>query len=320
MCILHRTFHYQMSQRGWLPESALSSSSFFPSRSSISTPFPFLPSTSVLIAKKRRRALHQLSGPSARWDPTLPLSLSALSSSLLLSSPCCDRAHLLDLGYTRSESNYLAATSQSHPLTGFLGVELTSPLFALILLRTGRRTLISKCLCIMKTLSFCSLSVVLYQWHAYAFFLSCICLFYSFTYSGHVSKSCSHSSAMRDHNVQSNLHTALWGGREGGVVVQLMLVPRRSANQTYSCSSFWKLSAFRAPFVSRGLTDDLFVFVLLFFLDGECIPQACLVFWKTHLWGQHKERAGGGSRIFRFFCYSFKLVSSRLHGKPNVSH
>lgn len=95
--------------------------------------------------------------------PSLSLSLSALSSSLLLSSPCCDRAHLLDLGYTRSESNYLAATSQSHPLTGFLGVELTSPLFALILLRTGRRTLISKCLCIMKTLSFCSLTVVLYQ-------------------------------------------------------------------------------------------------------------------------------------------------------------
>lgn len=36
-----------------------------------------------------------------------------------------------------------------------------------------------------------------------------------------------------------------------------------------------KLSSFRAPFVSRGLTDDLFVFVLLFsvlfgfvFLDG----------------------------------------------------
>lgn len=41
------------------------------------------------------------------------LSLSALSSSLLLSSPCCDRAHLLDLGYTHSESNYLAATSVS---------------------------------------------------------------------------------------------------------------------------------------------------------------------------------------------------------------
>lgn len=114
MCVLHRTFHYQMSQPGWLPEPTLSSS-FFPSRSSISTPSPFLPSTSVRAAKKRRGVLHQLSGPSA-WCQTPPsLSLSPLSSSLLLSSPCCDRAHLLDLGYTRSESNYLAATSQSHP-------------------------------------------------------------------------------------------------------------------------------------------------------------------------------------------------------------
>lgn len=157
MCILHRTFHYQMSQRGWLPESTLSSS-FFPSRFSISTPSPFLPSTSVLAAKKkkkRRRALHQLSGPSVWWDPSLrlSLSLSALSSSLLLSSPCCDRAHLLDLGFSGSESNYLAATSRSHPLTGFLGVELTSPLSALILLRTGRTCLVSQFLCLTGNLS-----------------------------------------------------------------------------------------------------------------------------------------------------------------------
>lgn len=52
-----------------------------------------------------------------RSDPSLLLSLSPLSPLSLflsrplslspsLSSPCCDRAHLLDLGYTRSESNY----------------------------------------------------------------------------------------------------------------------------------------------------------------------------------------------------------------------
>lgn len=106
--------------------------------------------------KKGRRALHQLSGPSVWWDPSflLSLSLSALSSSLLLSSPCCDRAHLLDLGFSGSESNYLAATSRSHPLTGFLGVELTSPLSALILLRTGRTSLPSEFLCITGNLSF----------------------------------------------------------------------------------------------------------------------------------------------------------------------
>lgn len=41
--------------------------------------------------------------------PSLLLSLSPLtplSLSPSLSSPCCDRAHLLDLGCTRSESNY----------------------------------------------------------------------------------------------------------------------------------------------------------------------------------------------------------------------
>lgn len=45
-----------------------------------------------------------------RSDPSLLLSLSPSVSLPLspfsLSSPCCDRAHLLDLGYTRSESNY----------------------------------------------------------------------------------------------------------------------------------------------------------------------------------------------------------------------
>lgn len=104
MCILHRTFHYQMSQRGWLPESALSSSSFFPSRSSISTPFPFLPSTSVLVAKKRRRALHQLSGPSARWDPTLPLSLSPLFLPLSFSPPLVVTEHTCLILATRAPS------------------------------------------------------------------------------------------------------------------------------------------------------------------------------------------------------------------------
>lgn len=62
-------------------------------------------------------------------DPSLNLSLSPLSSSLLLSSPCCDRAHLLDLGYTRSESNYLAATSVSSPRLDFW--ESISPLLSL---------------------------------------------------------------------------------------------------------------------------------------------------------------------------------------------
>lgn len=78
------------------------------------------------------------------WDPSLLLSLSPLSRSL--SSPCCDRAHLLDLGYTRSESNYLIgpcshSTVSSPHSTGFLGVKLISALSALLLLRTGRLNL-----------------------------------------------------------------------------------------------------------------------------------------------------------------------------------
>lgn len=77
---------------------------------------------------------------------------------------------------------------------------------------------------------------------------------------------------------------------------------------------FWKLSAFRAPFVSRGLTDDFFFVV---FWMGECIPQACLVFWKTHLWGQHKERAGGRGQEYSDFS---ALHSSQSADNPFHIH
>ena len=129
----HRTYHYQMSQWGWLPAESLlialnsnsSSLSFF-SLSALSLFFPFLHFfflfffscffffTLFFGARTARagRVLHQLFSVlrgARRSDPSLLLSLSlpSLSSvSLPLSSPCCDRAHLLDLGYTRSESNY----------------------------------------------------------------------------------------------------------------------------------------------------------------------------------------------------------------------
>lgn len=120
---------------------------------------PFFPSTSILHffehTARERQVLHQLSQPlaqhSGRTPPSYfsslsPLSLSvALAHSLSLSSPCCDRAHLLDLGYTRSESNYLIGPCShftvSSPPTGFLGVKLISAVFALLLLRTGRLNL-----------------------------------------------------------------------------------------------------------------------------------------------------------------------------------
>lgn len=75
-------------------------------------------------------------------DPSLCLSRSPfspatlfLSRPLSLSSPCCDRAHLLDLGCMRSESNYpigpLSHFSFIPLLNWILGVKLISPsLFA----------------------------------------------------------------------------------------------------------------------------------------------------------------------------------------------
>lgn len=190
MCILQRTLHYQMSQRGWLPETPLSSS--FPSRSSMSTPSPFLPSTSVLTAKKRGESSTNCLGPRRGGTPP-SLSLSPLSSSLLLSSPCCDRAHLLDLGYTRSESNYLAVSS---PRLDFLGVELTSPLVALIPPRTGRGILSAS----PTTSPLCPLTVVSFM-HSSPSFLHVLWTCWQMLFP-----------QLRDpgtRNVRSNLHTAL---------------------------------------------------------------------------------------------------------------
>lgn len=134
-----RTYHYQMSQGVWLPAEslliALNSNSlplsllllpsfllFFLRSLSLSLLslslflFFFLPSPFPAVF-----GAHSESGASSppivsvlrgaqRSDPSLLLSLSPSVSLPLspfsLSSPCCDRAHLLDLGYTRSESNY----------------------------------------------------------------------------------------------------------------------------------------------------------------------------------------------------------------------
>lgn len=98
------------------------------------------------------QVLHQLFRPWTQLGVGTPPSFYLSPQSLSLSSPCCDRAHLLDLGYTRSESNYLIGpcshfTVSSPHSTGFLGVKLISALFALLLLRTGRLFLLQRCKC-----------------------------------------------------------------------------------------------------------------------------------------------------------------------------
>lgn len=263
------------------------------------------------------------------------LSLSPLFLPLFFSPPLVVTEHTCLILATRTLSPITSQPLQSHPLTGFLGVELTSPLFALILLRTGRRTLICECLCIMKNLSFCRLTLVLYWWHPNAFFLSCICLLYSvcllgaqviyylssFMYSGHVGKSCSHSSAMRDPNVQVNLRTAQWRGREGGVVVQLMLMPRRAANQMYSWGSFLETFCFQGSVCVQG--PDRWFF-LLFFGRGNAFLKLVWCFGKPICEVSIKsEQAGGGKNIpifllfiqvsqqttrFTFICSNFPFI------------
>lgn len=141
MWVLHRTFHYQMSQPGWLPEPTLSSS-FFPSRSSISTPSPFLPSTSVRAAKKGGESSTNCLGPQRGVRP-LPHSLSPLFLPLSFSPPLVVTQHTCLILATRAPSPITSQPLHSLiPPTGFLGVDLTSPLFALIPLRTGRKTLV----------------------------------------------------------------------------------------------------------------------------------------------------------------------------------
>lgn len=128
-----------MSQWGWLPDEslliALNSNSLplsllllssFPSpcllspAHSLSPYFFFLPPFSISSCfwstqRERGKFSTNCFGPerSSAVGPSLLLSLSPLSPlslflsrPLSLSSPCCDRAHLLDLGCTRSESNY----------------------------------------------------------------------------------------------------------------------------------------------------------------------------------------------------------------------
>lgn len=89
------------------------------------------------------------------WTPPSPLSHSALLllllflllfSALPFSSPCCDRAHLLDLGYTRSRVQLRRRPLRSFipPLNWIFGSQThhRSPLLRLPLhlplLRTGR--------------------------------------------------------------------------------------------------------------------------------------------------------------------------------------
>lgn len=156
----HRTYHYQMSQWGWLPAESLlialnsNSLSLLLSLllfSLLLSPFFFLPPLLLILlllllhavflerAQRERgefstncfRSWEELGGQTPPSFCLSPLSLSSVS--LPLSSPCCDRAHLLDLGYTRSESNYpigpRSHSTVSSPPTrlDFLGVKLISP-------------------------------------------------------------------------------------------------------------------------------------------------------------------------------------------------
>lgn len=168
----HRTYQYQMSPWGWLPARSLlialnsnslllsfySSLAFFSLSLSpalslflLSPLLPF-PSPFPAVFWSTRVGLWGGGGGGEKFStncfgperspavgPSLRLSLSPLfplSLVLGLSSPCCDRAHLLDLGCTSSESNYPIGPRSHFSLIpptrlDFLGVKLISNNFTL---------------------------------------------------------------------------------------------------------------------------------------------------------------------------------------------
>lgn len=169
----HRTYHYQMSQWGWLPAEslliALNSNSlslllslllfslllspfFFPSSSS-SYPSPSSSSRCFFGARTARagRVLYQLFSVlrgARRSDPSLllslsPLSLLCLSPSLLpllwQSTPAWSWLHALRVQLPHRPSQPLHSLIPPNS-TGFFGSQahLSSALFASLLLRTGR--------------------------------------------------------------------------------------------------------------------------------------------------------------------------------------
>lgn len=303
MCVLNRTFHYQMSQPGWLPEPTLSSS-FFPSRSSISTPSPFLSSTSVRAAKKGGESSTNCLGPQCGVRP-LPHSLSLpsffLSPSLLpllwQSTPAWSWLHALWVQLPRSHFSLI-------PPTGFLGVDLTSSLFALILLRTGRKTLVPWVSLHHMQLSFCNLTVVSYWWHHLHTFLPFKPLHTLDMLASLVPTALQRGTTMFNPICTQLSDRGQRRGR-GGVVAQLMLVPRCSANQTYSCGFFWKVSAFKAPgcaWQTRWLSLSC-----CFFRWGAFLR---VIWCFGKLISEVSVRSEQGGRIFRRKTRSFKLICS----------